>query len=60
MLLNEIVVVVGEDKYHFKGKALKAINTGISTTSAMLIIMDGDDNIAVFQKWDLWKKLEKD
>ena len=59
-MLNEIVVVVGEEKYFFKGKALRAINTGISTVSAMLIIMDGDDNIAVFQKWDLWKKIEKD
>jgi hypothetical protein len=60
-LLNEIVVVVGESKYFFKGKDLKVINKIIYESSQfVLIIMDGNKDIAVFQKWDLWKKVEED
>ena len=58
-MLIEIVVVVGEDKYFFKGKELRAMNT-TGAENALLVIMDADKNLAVFQKWDLWKKLEKD
>jgi hypothetical protein len=54
--LKEIVVVVGEAKYYFKGEDIKANNTAAN----VLIIMDGNKDIAVFQKWDLWRELEKD
>jgi hypothetical protein len=51
--LKEIVVVVGEEKYYFKGEDLRANNT----ISNLLIIMNGNKDLAVFQKWDLWREL---
>jgi len=56
-LLKEIVVVVDETKYYFKGKDLTVINTVTTNNIELLIINDENKNIAVFQKWDLWREL---
>ena len=57
LLLKEIVVVVDETKYYFKGKDLTVINTVTTNNIELLIINDENKNIAVFQKWDLWREL---
>ena len=65
--LTKVVVVIGEEQYYFEGQNLKVINTSGATgdiggvhTSEKLIVMDGNKDIAVFQKWDLWRELCKD
>jgi hypothetical protein len=55
--LKSIVVVVDKEKYNFEGKDLKVINTSVA---GLLIVMDGTEDIAVFQKWDLWRKMPED
>jgi hypothetical protein len=55
--LKEIVVVVDEEKYYFKGNDLQVINTVTTSNTELLIINDENENIAVFQKWDLWREL---
>jgi len=63
--LKEVVVVVNEEKIYFKGEALVVINKPSLQGYApavpnLLVIMDGEKELAVFQKWDWWRELEKD
>jgi len=58
--LKKIVVVVNKDKeVLIEGDNLKIIDK-VSTSSqiGLLVIMDGIVNIAVFQEWLYWKKIE--
>ena len=43
----------------FEGKSLKVIDASeIGLTSKMLIVKDGNEELAVFRDWMYWKKVE--
>jgi len=59
--LKKVVVECGEPVF-FEGEDLKVINRG-NTLSSMeknniLVIMDGKEELGVFQTWLYWKKIE--
>ena len=71
--MKKVVVVVGQEVHQagsavhvvefreetFEGKDLKVMDTStIGINSKILIIKDGDEDLAVFRDWMYWKKLE--
>lgn len=57
--MKDIVVVVEGKNIPVKGQNLKVLDTSFisgsgSVSGRLLVVKEGRDNIAVFQKWDYW------
>ena len=66
-MLKRVVVVVDGEHIEFEGKTLAVYNRStaeigsIDSGSEILIVKEGGEEgkeLAVFQKWDYWKKIE--
>jgi hypothetical protein len=64
--LKRVLVVVHDEKEFFEGTNLEVINrpaqVDIASTRIigpeLLIVKDGKQELAVFQEWAYWKKVE--